>query len=103
MIVYGLFERKEKANACRRISVIDNIWWTKSAVDRQTDRQRVGLSCRQRVGSKIMGGGRLANGPPRASNIGWKIYIPAAAAAAAAAADISKYNSEQGFAASKRL
>ena len=71
---------------------------------RQTDRQRVGLSCRQRVGSKIMGGGRLANGPPRASNIRWKIYIYIPAAAAAApAADISKYNSEQGFAASKRL
>ena len=78
VFLYGV---GEKSKCSERISVIDNILWTKNASDRQTEG---GLSCTQRVGSKIMGGWRLANGPPRASNI--RRYI----------ADISKYNSKQG-------
>ena len=66
-IIYGFSERKEKSNGWKDI---DNIWWTKSEADRQTEGW---LSCRRRSGSRIMGGWRLANGPPRASNIRWEI------------------------------
>ena len=62
-IIYGFSERKEKSNGWKDI---DNIWWTKSEADRQTEGW---LSCRRRSGSRIMGGWRLANGPPRASNM----------------------------------
>ena len=33
-IINGLFERKEKSNGWKDI---DNIWWTKSEADRQTE------------------------------------------------------------------